>query len=126
MSLWKNSPPTGLFGSHEINLEFLSYAKHHFDTWVSDVVSIIKWKLTTIYGHPEVGRRCDMWKLMKGISNPLNGPWFCFETSMRFYYGLKRGKVVIVLNCTCKLLELLIVVFFQSLKLMGLYSPSLI
>lgn len=56
----------------------VSYSKHHFNAWVSNGLSGLKWRLTTIYEHLEVAKRCEVWKLLKFISTSIIGLWLCF------------------------------------------------
>ncbi|KAG2709576.1 hypothetical protein I3760_05G246300 [Carya illinoinensis] len=74
-----HSEGLGLFWICDIDLELVSYSKHHFDAWVNDAVSRIKWRITAVYGHLEITKRYEVWNLLKQISAFIQGPWFCFR-----------------------------------------------
>lgn len=68
-----------LFCHMESDLEILSYFKYHFDAWVSDLHTGIRWKIIAVYGHLEASHRCEIWNMFKLISTQVHSPWLCFK-----------------------------------------------
>lgn len=46
--------------------------------------------LIGFYGHPEVVKREESWRLLELISSEVHLPWFCYGALMRYYHPLKK------------------------------------
>lgn len=111
-----------LFWSQDINLKTLSYSKHHFDAWLSYLNMNCKWRITTMYGHLDIGRRKEIWNLVKSILHYVNHPWLCFENFKEVISNVENngGRVHSEWQL-CDFLDVLDSCHFISLKPKGAY-----
>ncbi|KAL0434334.1 UNVERIFIED_CONTAM: hypothetical protein Slati_2767700 [Sesamum latifolium] len=56
-----------------------SYSKNHIDALVKGDKDSERWRLTGIYGQPEVTRRKETWMLLRQLNQKSIRPWLCLR-----------------------------------------------
>ena len=80
--LWKSS----------LKVDVQTYSPHHIDTIVIEEQENKRWRFTGFYGHPEISKREDLWKLLEQLSRSCDLPWVCMgDFNKIMHSGEKEG-----------------------------------
>ena len=60
-----------------MQVDVLTYSPPHIDAIVTEEQGRKKWRFTGFYGHPEIEKREESWKLMESRSHRSDLPWIC-------------------------------------------------
>ncbi|KAL0463001.1 UNVERIFIED_CONTAM: hypothetical protein Slati_0187700 [Sesamum latifolium] len=61
----------------DVDVWIQTYSPRHMDALVKVDNDTERWRITGIYGHPEVNNRKDTWKLVRYLSQKSIRPWVC-------------------------------------------------
>ncbi|KAL0433724.1 UNVERIFIED_CONTAM: hypothetical protein Slati_2706700 [Sesamum latifolium] len=61
----------------DVEVWIQSYCSHHIDASVKGDVDEDRWRITGIYGHPEVSKCKETWQLLRYLSKLSIRPWMC-------------------------------------------------
>ena len=76
----------------EINLKILNFSRNHIDMRVDMEEEIQSWRLTRIYGEPEVNRRKDTWRLLRELAEQQDLPWCCFGDFNEILWDQEKSR----------------------------------
>ena len=65
-----------LFWRCDLDVRLRSFSKYHIDAEVKEHDGFV-WRMTGIYGEPDMERRDITWKLLRILKNPSDLPWIC-------------------------------------------------
>ena len=58
-------------------MDVQTYSPYHIDSIVIDDHGNRKWRFTGFYGHPETGKREELWRLLDELERRFTLPWIC-------------------------------------------------
>ncbi|XP_042974797.1 uncharacterized protein LOC122306435 [Carya illinoinensis] len=64
-----------LFWDMEVELEVYNYSQRHINSWITDRDSKFSWLLTGFYGHPEVHKRQETWRMLESFKPSKEEGW---------------------------------------------------
>lgn len=67
-----------LFRRKEVNLVLLSYSKRYLDMHISNPIKDLQWRMTTVYGHPELSHQKKIWDLLCSLKRTEDSLKLCF------------------------------------------------
>lgn len=90
-----------LLWSADIRVDIQNFSRRHINADIIEESNGQHWKFTGFYGHPEVGKRCEAWSLLRHLRSFSLIPWLCvgdfneiMEESEKFGAGTKpRGQM---------------------------------
>jgi hypothetical protein len=60
-----------------VNIEIFNFSQHHINVVVHEGDDNFRWKLTGLYGQPDIARRGETWALLSHLKSFQPTPWLC-------------------------------------------------
>lgn len=61
----------------EAGVEMKNFRRRHINVVVSSPMSVVPWKFTGFYGHPNASKRSEAWSLLRFLAQMEPAPWVC-------------------------------------------------
>ncbi|GAV71330.1 hypothetical protein CFOL_v3_14824 [Cephalotus follicularis] len=75
MNLEGNGGELAMLWNDDLDAMVVSYSNNHIDMIIGDDGSMDSWRLTGIYGQPEMHKRGKTWTLLQALHGQMHKPW---------------------------------------------------